>query len=77
MVPLSGGAQIERNLQNATVIRMAGFTHLHIFCLKIEEKKVFSYNMYCFAINRISQKTLQYVYLGFSVGVKVVEKLFF
>ena len=37
---------------------------------------MFSYNIYDFAINRIYKKLL-YVYLGFSVGVKVVEKLFF
>ena len=36
-----------------------------------------SYNIYDFSINRIYKKTLQYVYLGFSVGVKVVMKLFF
>ena len=30
-----------------------------------------------FAINRIYNKILQYVYLGFSVGLKVIEKLFF
>ena len=68
MAPLSGGP-LERNLQNGAVIRMAGFTH----SLEIE-KKMFSYNIYGFAINRIYKKPLQYVYLGFYGGVKVVEK---
>ena len=38
--------------------------------LKIGGKKHFSYKIYGFAINRIYKKTL-----GFSVGVKVAEKL--
>ena len=33
--------------------------------------------MYGFAINRMYKITLQYVYLGFSMGVKGVKKLFF
>ena len=66
------GARLERYLQNGAVIRMPGF-----FCLEIEEIYFFSYDIFGFAINRIYKKTIQYVYLGFSVGVKVVEKLFF
>ena len=37
----------------------------------------FSYDIYGFTLNRIYKKTLRYVYLGFSVGIKVVKKLFF
>ena len=88
MAPLSGGpartlpakwrrypaARLERYLQHGAVIRMVGFTHR--LCLKMKKKTIFSYNIYGFAINRIYKK-LQYVYLGFSVVVKVVEKLFF
>ena len=66
------GVRLERYLQNGSVIRIASFAH----CLKIEKNYFFSYNIYGFAINRM-YKNLQYVYLGFSVGVKVVEKLFF
>ena len=56
-------ARLERYVQNGAIIRMADFTHR----LSKSRKKLFSYNIYGFAINRI----------GFSVGVKVVEKLFF
>ena len=48
-----------------------------LYISKNRKKNFFSYNIYGFAINRIYKKTLQYVYLSFSVGVKVVEKLFF
>ena len=51
---------------------------LHTGPLTKNRKQIFfSYNNYGFAINRIYKKTLQYVYLGFSLWVKVVEKSFF
>ena len=68
-------ARLEHYVQNGAVIWMAGFTHRP--SVSNRKKYVVSYNIYGFAINRIYQKTLQYVYLGFSMGVKVVEKFFF
>ena len=58
---------------------LSGCPALHIGPLSKNRKKIFvSYDIYGFAINRIyTKKTLQCLYLGFSVGVKVVEKLFF
>ena len=58
---------------------LSKYLALHIGSLfkNIKKKFFFSYDIYGYAINRIYKKTLQYVYLGFSVGVKVVKKLFF
>ena len=68
------GAWLERNLQNGSVIRMAGFTHR--LCLNIGEIFFYSYDIYSFAINRIYKKKLQYVYLGFSVGSRSSRNYF-
>ena len=66
------GARLKRYLQNGAVIWIPV-----LLSLKIENQILFSYDIYGFAINRIYTKTLQYVYLSFSVEVKVIEKLFF
>ena len=55
---------------------LSGCLALHIGPLSKNKKKSYSYDIYGFAISIIYKKTLQYVYLGFSVGVKLVEKLF-
>ena len=72
MVPSSGG--LARTIPANRDRQPAGRLYT-LHCLKIEEKKI-SYNIYGFSINKIYKKTLQYVYLGFSVGIKVVKKLF-
>ena len=69
------GARLEHYLKMAS---LSGCPALHICPLfKNRKKNWFSYDIYGFGINRIYKKTLQYVYLGFLVRVKVVEKLFF
>ena len=60
------------------MVPLSGWPALHTGPLSKNRKKKFvSYDIYGFAINRIYTKTLQYVYLGFSLGVKVVRKSFF
>ena len=44
---------------------------------KNRKQNIICYDIYGCTINRIYKKTVQYVYLGFSVRVGVVEKLFF
>ena len=68
------GARLERYLQNLPLSGSPFYTYA--LCLKIESQYFF-YDIYDFAINRIYKRNLQYVYLGFSEGFKVVEKLFF
>ena len=56
----------------------AGGPDIHIGPLfKNRKQNIICYDIYGCTINRIYKKNLQYVYLGFSVGVKVGEKLFF
>ena len=68
-------ARIERYMQIDTVSRRPD---IHIGPLfKNKKQNISCYDIYGCIINRIYKKTLQYVYLGFSVEVGVVEKLFF
>ena len=65
--------RLERYMKFGTASRRSGYTHGPLF--KNRKQNIICSDFYGCTINRIYKKTLQYVYLGFSVGVGVVEKL--